>query len=436
MLARHFPPIGGAGVHRTMGSVRHLGAYGHEPVVVTGTAEHRDRWEPRDEELLERIPQAVQVHRVVRTPIAQPSRRERLRGAPPPWVQAWVRDSTALALEAGRDADVVYASCLPYETAFAGASVARALDRPWVADLEDPWALDEMRVQPTALHQRVDMARMCRALETASAIVMCAPEAAERVRRGLPGSPERIVTSVPIGFDGRAFRGPAQPRTDGRFRIVHTGSLQTQLGYDHRHSRSLRRALGGTSVDVDILTRSHVFLIEAIERLLAARPELRDRVEAVFAGGFTGGDREACAGRSFVHDAGLLSHPETVELMRSADLLFLPMQNLPPGSRAGLIPYKTFEYLAARRPILAAVPDGDVRDLLEPLADATVCRPDDVAAMTAALGSWIDRGPVHEVRHDFDSAPLVELERSRSVARIADVLDQVLGVGRQAARAA
>ena len=50
--------------------------------------------------------------------------------------------------------------------------------------------------------------------------------------------------------------------------------------------------------------------------------------------------------------------------MRSADLLFLPMHDLPPGARAGLIPYKTYEYLAAGRPILAAVPDGDVRDML------------------------------------------------------------------------
>jgi glycosyltransferase involved in cell wall biosynthesis len=339
-------------------------------------------------------------------------------------------------IQHGEGVDLVYASCIPYETAEAGARIAAALGVPWVADLEDPWALDEMRVQPTALHQRVDMARMRRALESAAAIVMCAPEAAERVRRELPETSDRIVTSVPIGFDGGAFRGAAPQRDDGRFRIVHTGSLLTQLGNDHRRSRKLRRVLGGTSLDVDILTRSHVFLIEAVERLLAARPDLRDRVEILFAGGFTEGDRQACAGRDFIHEAGLLSHPETVELMRSADLLFLPMQNLPPRARAGLIPYKTFEYLAARRPILAAVPDGDVRDLLEPVADATLCRPDDVAAMAAAVEHWIDRGPVREVRHDFDTDPLLELERSRCVSRIAAVLDQVLGVARPAAHAA
>jgi hypothetical protein len=67
--------------------------------------------------------------------------------------------------------------------------------------------------------------------------------------------------------------------------------------------------------------------------------------------------------------------------MRSADLLFLPMHDLPPGRRAGLVPHKTYEYLAARRPILAAVPDGDARDLLAASGAARLCLPADVAAM-------------------------------------------------------
>ena len=441
LLARHFPPIGGAGVHRSLGSVRNLPAHGYAPVVVTGPAERTTRWSPRDTTLLSQLPPGTELHRI---PGPEPhgeregwgGRVDRWLQRRPRWVQWWVENAVAAGIRHGEGIDLVYASCIPYETAEAGARVAAALGVPWVADLEDPWALDEMRVQPTALHQRLDMGRMRRALESASAIVMCAPEAAERVRRDLPGRAERIVTSVPIGFDRGAFGGPARRGGDGSFRIVHTGSLQTQLGNDHRRSRNLRRVLGGTSVDVDILTRSHVFLLEAVDRLLAARPELRDRVEVHFAGGLTDGDREVIGGRSYVRDAGLLAHPETVALMRSADLLFLPMHNMPPGERAGLIPYKTFEYLAARRPVLAAVPDGDVRDLLEPLADATVCRPDDVAGMAAAIGAWVDRGPVDEVAHDFDAPPLAELERSRCVARIAAVLDRVLGVAEPVARAA
>ena len=123
---------------------------------------------------------------------------------------------------------------------------------------------------------------------------------------------------------------------------------------------------------------------------------------------------------------GLLDHRETVALMRSADLLFLPMHDLPPGPRAGLVPYKTYEYLAAERPILAAVPDGDARDMLSGVSHATLCRPSDVEALAAAIGEAVARGRVDRVRDGIDSPVLAPYERRAAVAEIAGVLDSVL----------
>jgi hypothetical protein len=416
MLARHFPPIGGAGVHRTIGSVRHLRTYGHYPVVVTGAAEHRDRWEPRDADLLASIPPDTPVHRVAGTPAGRGSRLRHLAGLPPEWVGSWVRDSVELGRTVGGDADIIYASCLPYETAFAGAQLARALGRPWIADLEDPWALDEMRMYPTGLHRELELRRMRRALATASAVVMAAPEAAERVRAAMPELARRVVvTGIPIGFEPSDFEVAADRADDGIFRIVHTGSMHTDLGQRLRRTRTRRRLLGGTVRGLDVLTRSHVFLLEA----LAGDSALRGRVEVHLAGGLTAADRAVADRYDFVHDHGLLPHRESVALMRSADLLFLPMHDLPPGVRAGLIPYKTYEYLAARRPILAAVPDGDVRDMLGPLPHVSLVRPADVDGIAAAARERIAAGP------QPDSEPPHAYERARTVARIADVLSDV-----------
>jgi glycosyltransferase involved in cell wall biosynthesis len=418
-LARQFPPIGGAGVHRTLGSVTHLQAHGYQPAVVTGVAGHRDRWEPRDEELLARVPADVEVHRLAAPEPAGPaSRLDRLRGASPPWVYAWVKASAELGIQVGEGADLVYASCLPYETSFAGARVASALGRPWVADLEDPWALDEMRPQPSRLHALRMFREMRRALATASAIIMAAPEAAARLEAAMPELAGR-VHAIPIGFEPADFTTAPAERPEGTFRIVHTGSMHTDMGEQLRRSRRRRALLGGTAPGLDIITRSHVFVAQAIERAIAAEPSLAGRIELHLAGELTPGDRAVCEGRPFIHTPGLLAHRETAALMRSADLLFLPMHDLPPGSRAGLIPYKTFEYLAAGRPILAAVPDGDVRDMLEPLPQATVVRPADVEAMAAAIAQAAAAGRVPDVD------PPAEYERARCVARIAGVLDGV-----------
>jgi glycosyltransferase involved in cell wall biosynthesis len=429
ILARYFPPIGGAGVHRTVGSVRHLAEHGYDPVVVTGPGQQRGRWDAHDRELLDRIPSGVPVHRVPgnepdgRTGL--PARLARAGGRTERWVRWWVDESVRLALQVGSDADVVLTSCAPYETALAGMRVARELGKPWVADLEDPWALDEMRLHPSALHQALDMRRMRRALSSASAVVMAAPEAATRLRGAMPELAHRPVAGIPIGFEPDDFVAEASPRVPGVFRIVHTGSMHTDLGEEVRRTRRRRRVLGGTWPGLDILTRSHVFLVEAIEALLSADPALRGRIELVLAGALGPADSAVAAQHEFVKVRGLLSHRETVGLMRSADLLFLPMHDLPEGTRAGLIPYKTYEYLGARRPILAAVPDGDVRDILTPLGSATLVRPADVDGMAAALSARLRaRDAGDDAGADEDAVRA--LERGECVAQIASVLDDVL----------
>ena len=127
---------------------------------------------------------------------------------------------------------------------------------------------------------------------------------------------------------------------------------------------------------------------------------------------------------------GYLAHSKAIELMRSADLLFLPMQDLPSGTRAGLVPGKTYEYLASGRPILAAVPDGDARDLLAAAGDVYLCRPADVTAIVNAIehavGRWrtgasfLPRGP----------DVLAPYERRYQTRQLAALLDGVVGGGR------
>jgi hypothetical protein len=245
---------------------------------------------------------------------------------------------------------------------------------------------------------------------------MAAPEAAVRVCRAMPELADRMVTGIPIGYEPEDFQGPAPPREDGILRVVHTGSMHTDYAMRLRGSAGRRRLLGGTFPGLDVMTRSHAFLVEAI----AGDSALRDRVELHLAGALTDADRAVAQGHEFVRMPGLLSHGETIALMRSADLLFLPMQDLPQGTRAGLIPYKTFEYLGARRPILAAVPDGDVRDMLAAVDHASVVRPADVEGMAAVLRDEIARMPAP------DSAAPTALARPACVAQIAAVLDEVL----------
>ena len=115
------------------------------------------------------------------------------------------------------------------------------------------------------------------------------------------------------------------------------------------------------------------------------------------------------------------------ELLRTADLLFLPMHELRPGERAGIVPGKTYEYLASGRPILAAVPEGDARDLLEEAGGAILCPPADVDCMAAAVRTQLERFRAGKPGASPSPEVVARYEYRNLVARLAEVFDRAAG---------
>jgi glycosyltransferase involved in cell wall biosynthesis len=270
------------------------------------------------------------------------------------------------------------------------------------------------------------------ALGSAAGIVMSTPEALRRLVRAFPELAARPITVGPVGWDRRDFEGDPPTRSDDAFRIVHTGYLHTELGRKQHRSARIHRLLRGSYAGVDILTRSHVYLVRALERVLDARPELRGRVELHLAGVQTTADREIAGAGVDVRLLGYLDHPEAVALMRSADLLFVPMHDLPAGTRAGIVPGKVYEYLASGRPILAAVPDGDARDILDDAGSAFLCRPADVDGIAAVLSERLDAYLASRPAPSPDPELVARYEYGRLAGDLAAFFEGVCAGGRAA----
>jgi glycosyltransferase involved in cell wall biosynthesis len=253
-------------------------------------------------------------------------------------------------------------------------------------------------------------------------------EAADALRRAFPEHRSHPVPALPVGYDAADFAGPEPQRADSAFRIVHTGSFHTEMALSHRRSERLRRLLrGGPEQAVDVLPRSPVFLAQAIRRVIAEDPSLAGRIELHLAGPLTQADRDALAGVPGVHEHGFLRHPETIALMRSADLLFLPMHDLPEGGRVRIFPCKGYEYLASGRPILAALTDGDGRDLMQRAEGAFVVRPADVDEMARVIAREAARPQRHPSCAEARAGVLREVERRYLNERLAETFDTILG---------
>lgn len=413
-LAYYFPPLGGGGVQRSLRFVQYLPEHGYEPVVVTGPGKQRTE-APVDASLETGLPPGLEVRRASGAEPSESRLRHwagRLLGVPFPFSRWWPE----AAFQAGRGADVdlIFATMSPFESGAAAARLAAEAGKPWVADLRDPWALDEWRTYPSALHRRLELAKMERTLASAAAIVMNTPEAAAALREALPQLAGVPIVSIPNGFDTGDFAGPA-PSGNGTFRIVHAGWSHVEGGRKHRRTAAVYAAMGGSVRGLDILPRSHLYLLEALERLDLPGVELH-----------LVGQASNDTGSPIVRARGYLPHSEAVDLIRGADLLFLPMHDLPKGTRSRIVPGKTYEYLASGRPILAAVPDGDARDLLEAGGTAFLTRPRDVASMMAVVGDLVERKRRSEPVPALREAVVAPYERRRLTRRLAELFDDVV----------
>jgi glycosyltransferase involved in cell wall biosynthesis len=426
LLAYYFPPLGGAGVQRAVQLARRLPDHGWDVVVVTGPGSADDRWTPHDATLAAGVD--VEVVRVEGPePPRTDTRAERWARRESAWARWW-RDGAARAV-AALDVDLVVATLSPYEGAAPAAAAAAQLGVPWVADLRDPWALDEMIEFPSRLHRSLELRAMRRRLASAAAIVMNTADARAALVGAFPELAPRATEPVPNGFDADELAVAAETRADDAFRIVHAGYLHTELSA-RGLTGAARRLLGGSLDRVDVGARSHLYLLEAIDRLRIDEPGLGRRIELHLVGVRSRAD-EAAGNRPYVRWRGYLPHAETVAALRSADALFLPMHDLPAARRARIVPGKTYEYLGVGRPIVAAVPDGDARDLLRRAGNAALCRPRDAVGIADALR----RVAAGEVAAEASPAVLATIERPALVARFARILDGVAGAQRAAVAA-
>lgn len=437
LISYYFPPTGGAPAQRSLKFVRYLPEEGYLPIILTGPGTSHNQWTPHDPSLSKELPKEVPLYRV-QTPVPQARKKllrraERWLGLPSAFSRWWIRSAIDLGERAllAEGAKLIYASLSPFESAEVAAYLSRKHGIPWVADLRDPWAIDEIQVYPSFLHKMLAQRHMRRLLSSAAVIVMNTPEATACLKRTFPAFQRKRVVTITNGFDPEDFQQSKLPETNGKFTIVHAGSFLTDSGLLHRRRRRLYEGLGGAVPGVDIATRSHLVLFEAIHRWCMLDARIKENLQIVFPGNAPRAEHVCPEEKTVLpltRFPGYLPRDESLGVVRSADLLFLAMHNLPGGMRSTSAPSKMYEYMASGRPILAAVPDGDARDFLAQTGTAFLCRPDDAEGMLQIMRKvydlWKAKKQPPQVNREF----LQAFERRTLTQALAREFDAALGI--------
>lgn len=416
MFINFFPPSAGGGVYRPLSFVKYLSRLSWDITVIT----------PRpggfwisDPALVREVPDSV---RVIRTSSLSgqsvlgnmnkkgSSRRSSGRFGilrrfgeyflVPDTYIGWIPFACMAARALKNESfDIIYSTSPPDSTHLAARKFAMRTGIPWVADFRDPWIGLYLRKPPTPFHRSIHHRMEARVVE-ADRVIVTTDWQKKVLEENHPGC---RVEKIPNGFDEDDFAETIKPAVttvdapDGIFRIVHCGML----------------TLGRTSGP----------FLDGLARFLCSRPESRGRVKVVFAGARESDNEE------LVHRYGLsdtvefmdnLPHSQCVNLERDSHVLLMIKHD--DEKYRGLIPGKLFEYIGARRPILAIAPEGEAASIIARENRGEVVShgsPEKVADTLSRLYDLFLAGTLEE-SYSLDELP----SYSRRIA--ADTLDEIM----------
>jgi glycosyltransferase involved in cell wall biosynthesis len=398
VVAYFFPPLGGAGVQRTLKFVKYLSSFGWDATVIST----RSRLYPaRDPSLLEEVPPTTRVIRTAALPLAHwvglVLYRLRLRR-----LFAWVTWPDGgfgwfpFALWAGLRAarrdrpDVILSSSPPQSGHLVALLVHRFTGIPWVADFRDEWAADVHRAdQPRPLARLAVRAERAFTKHARHSVVATG----YFDLAGLPHDDPRRV-EILNGVDDADLATGIRPPTE-RFVLAYVGTI-----YGIRDPSPVLRALAA----------------------LADRGEVdRRQLEVRLVGSLWLEGFDLPAGME-VQRTGYVDHARAVREMSAATalLLYLPRASLAPSG-------KLFEYLASGRPLLClAHPDNLASRIVREWAAGVVADPHEEAEIEQAILTlwrrWHEDGlPDQE---DVRRRTLERYSRRAGARRLAAVLEE------------
>lgn len=432
IVTYYFPPSGGPAVQRILRFLSILPSLNWKPTILT--VKNGD-YPVRDESLLAKIPANVEVRR---TTILEPYRYYRkltkrneglavdlssaaLDGSvrksigerfalflrswffiPDPrigWLPFAVREGLRVLRE--QEIDLIFSSGPPNTVHLVAFLLKRLTGKPWVADFRDPWFKYLMPRRSGWLPQKLDEA-LCRSVVKGADRVVWVSDGVRRemdlAARGLFAGKDTVITN---GYSQADFDGLV-PEKSEQFVVTYVGSF-----------------FGRYELDA---------FIEAVERLMTDEEDFKRDFKLVLCGAVDASIAAKLRASTFsenVEFLGYQDHKTTLTKMVSSTLLLLYIidsfegRNIPTS--------KLFEYLGARRTVLALAPeDSDAgRILRQTGAGRIVPSAEEESIQTAVLDYYQEWRAGGSIKPTGDSAAVAIYEMHSLARRLAGIWDSL-----------
>ncbi|MEW6571624.1 MAG: glycosyltransferase family 4 protein, partial [Nitrospirota bacterium] len=361
IIAHSFPPSTSSGARRPFGLVKYLPKFGWEPIVLTPKLLGRSLGEMRIIEtdykdvigslksklgfnpqkgLQEQFGMTISKnynHKTLKSRIIK-LLKEIITF--PDDKKGWYNFALKNACEflSGEKIDVIISTSPPVITHLIARELKRQYNIPWIADFRDLWSQDTLYIEKSKVRRYLERRLELSTLKNSDAIIAVSESYAEQLKI-LHSSLKEKTYVVTNGFDPDDFRALHKGKSD-KFVITHTGSLHGDGRDPSPLFASIQKLMDENKIDPGKF-EIRFYGPDNFPTLLAEKYGLNNVVKTY----------------------GSVSHHQCIENQINSTVLLIVER----ASEENWMTYpvKIFEYLGARRPILAVASEkGTISDLL------------------------------------------------------------------------
>ena len=362
IITYYWPPAGGPGVQRWLKFVKYFREFGVEPIVY---APENPNYPLIDEKFASETPSDIEV---LKQPINEPYRFAKLFSKKktkqmssgiiskkeisaveklmlyvrgnffiPDARVGWVKPSVKFLSKyiAENSVDVVITTGPPHSLHLIGMQLQKDLNVKWIADFRDPWTTihyhKSLRLNKAS--ERKHKALEASVLKAADIITVTSPTTKKEFEM-ITETPIEVITN---GYD---ISGKIDFEMDSKFSISHIGSLLSE--------------------------RNPEILWKVLAEICKEDTSFKNDLQLKFAGAVSDDVKQSLENFQLMENCevlGYVSHSEALRLQHKSQILLLVEINS--AETRAIIPGKLFEYLAAKRPIIALGPkESDIEGII------------------------------------------------------------------------
>lgn len=370
VIAYYFPPMGLSGVQRTLKFVKYLREYNWEPIVLTTSNE--DYYAYDDSLMNELEAMDIEVYRTKDKQIG----KKKSGNLPNYQIQKlgrfflnffnipdskikWkkIAEKTAQKVFKEHEIDVIFATAPPFTDFLIAKELSDKNNVPYVIDYRDSWTDNQFHYFPTPFHKSKSIKLENELLRTSASAIVISRHAKEMLLKRYKFLSYDDVVIIPHGYDSEDFEESKHIGVDkNSFVITHSGVFQDN--------------------------RTPKYFFKAIQKLIKKNPEISKYLKVRLVGMMRKSHIKMITRyklENIVSTVGFVNHKESVNYLFSSDVLWLMLND---DIRT---PGKLWEYFGSKKPIIATIPDGSMKQLSNQYKASISTNPKDVEEISLAI---------------------------------------------------